>query len=201
MVRNRTRDLGGSPSPRPQGRYVQGVGQRLGAFLLLAVFLSVGGADLVGAIHAQERPRLDEPVQPHPEGNRAISQLLSPFCPGLMLEVCPSPQAKLLRDTIQRMAHQGLTSDSLVAWMLATYGEQYRAVPQAKGSGLWAWIMPPLLLVSGVALLVLVLRRFRERALRGAGEGTGRDASLSPDEERELQEALEQLKISEERPF
>ncbi len=59
-------------------------------------------------LRAQEPPRLDEPVQAHPEGDAAIDRLRSPFCPGLMLEVCPSPQAKLLRDTLQVMAQSGI---------------------------------------------------------------------------------------------
>ncbi len=149
---------------------------------------------------AQQVPRLDEPVQPHPEGEAAIDRLRSPFCPGQMLEVCPSPQAKLLRDTIQLMAHQGASSDSLVAWMLANYGEEYRAVPLARGSGLWAWMMPPLALLGGVLAVAVALRHFRAR---GEGERGGRPGgeSLSPEEELALAAALEELKASEEVPF
>lgn len=201
MIGFGTRDTVGPPAPRPRCWGTWGGCHRRAVCFLLGIWLLGGSGDSGSGIYAQERPRLEEPVQPHPEGNRAIGRLLSPYCPGLMLEVCPSPQAKLLRDTLQRMAHQGMTADSLVEWMLATYGEQYRAVPQAKGIGLWAWIMPPLLLVSGVALLVFVLRRFRERARQGAGAEIGRDGSLSPEEERELKEALEELEASEERPF
>jgi len=146
---------------------------------------------------AQERPRLDEPVQPSPEGDAAISRLRSPFCPGLMLEVCPSPQAKLLRDTIQVMAGQGASADSLVAWMLANYGEEYRAVPRAQGSGLLAWAMPPLALVVGLGLVVLVLRHFRRQR-----ESSSREAEPLSDEEKEkLDAAMEELKSAEEVPF
>ena len=63
---------------------------------------------------AQQVITLDEPVQPHPEGDAAIDGLRSPYCPGMMLETCPSPQAKLLRDSIQQMAWEGASSDSLV---------------------------------------------------------------------------------------
>lgn len=146
---------------------------------------------------AQDTPRLDEPVQAHPEGDAAIKSLKSPFCPGLMLEVCPSPQAKLLRDTIQAMAHAGATSDSLVAWMLASYGEEYRAVPRARGGGLWAWTMPPLVLLTGFLFVILALRHFRSR--REATVPV--EAPLSQEDESVLAAALRELKATEEVSF
>lgn len=151
----------------------------------------------VASAGAQQAPRLDEPVQPHPEGDAAIDRLRSPFCPGMMLETCPSPQAKILRDSIQKMAWEGASSDSLVAWMLGTYGEEYRAVPRAAGSGLWAWIMPPLALLGGLIVVAMALHHFRNRRealLEGPREISTEDESL-------LQAALEELKDSEEVAF
>lgn len=157
------------------------------AFLLIPVV----------SLHPQETPRLDEPVQPNPEGDAAISRLKSPFCPGMMLEVCPSPQAKILRDTIQIMAAEGATADSLVNWMLASYGEQYRAVPRTSGSGLFAWVMPPLALVGGLLLLVVALRHFRARREPEPAPAQ----ALSEEDESVLAEALKELKDTEEVPF
>ena len=149
------------------------------------------------SVKAQDPPRLDEPVQATPEGDAAVDRLRSPFCPGLMLEVCPSPQAKLLRDTLQLMAQGGASADSIVSWMLATYGEEYRAVPQTRGSGLWAWLMPPLALLAGLLSVVLVLRRFRAR-----GEADPPVVKpLSEEDESVLNSALEELKAAEEVPF
>lgn len=146
---------------------------------------------------AQETFRLDEPVQPHPEGLKAINQLRSPYCPGMMLEVCPSPQAKLLRDSLELLAWSGEPSDTIVAWMLARYGEEYRAVPLTRGSGLWAWLMPPLALLAGIVVLITVLRHFR--AQREAVPARAED--LTTEDESLLAEAMEELKASEEVPF
>jgi cytochrome c-type biogenesis protein CcmH/NrfF len=146
---------------------------------------------------AQEAPRLDEPVQPHPEGDAAISRLRSPFCPGMMLEVCPSPQAKILRDSIQKMAWAGESSDSLVAWMLGTYGEEYRAVPRVAGSGLWAWVMPPLALLGGLILVAFALHHFRSR--REVEPVAPKE--ISSEDETVLEAALKELKESEEVAF
>ena len=138
-----------------------------------------------------------DPLQPHPEADAAISQLKSPFCPGLMLEVCAHPDSKLLRDSLQAMAHDGASADSLVDWMLGSYGEEYRAVPQARGSGLWAWIMPPLVLILGLLLVVVVLKRLRSQA----GPPKDSAAPLSPEEEAVLARAREELRAAEEVPF
>jgi cytochrome c-type biogenesis protein CcmH/NrfF len=163
----------------------------MGGFLALALLASFARTG------AQEPPRLDQPVQRHPEGDAAISRVRSPFCPGLMLEVCPSPQAKLLRDSMEVMAWNGTSSDSIVSWFLANHGEQYRAVPRAQGSGLLAWVIPPLALLAGLVILTLVLRHFRGRREVEAPVRT----ELSEEDESVLEAALEELKASEEVPF
>jgi cytochrome c-type biogenesis protein CcmH/NrfF len=142
-------------------------------------------------------PRLDEPIQPHPEGEEAISRLKSPYCPGLMLEVCSHPQSKILRDSLLAMAHAGEPADSIVAWMLASYGEEYRAVPRTRGGGLWAWAMPPMALIGGLLLVMILLRHFRT-----PNEAVTRpQVRLSEDDEAVLAAAMEELKASEEVPF
>jgi cytochrome c-type biogenesis protein CcmH/NrfF len=150
-----------------------------------------------GILRAQETPRMDEPVQAHPNGDAAIQQLKSPYCPGLMLEVCPSTPAKFLRDSLQTMAWEGASTDSIVKWMLANHGEEYRGVPLTRGSGLWAWVMPPLAIIGGLVLLTLALRRFR--GTRTVPKPPATD--LSKDDESVLSRAMEELRASEEVPF
>ncbi len=149
------------------------------------------------SVQAQGVPFLDQPIQAHPEGDAAISRLRSPYCPGLMLEVCPTPQAKELRDTLQILAHDGASSDSIVAWMLGQYGEEYRAVPQARGGGLLAWLMPPLALVAGLIGVIAALKHLRARK----EEDSKPTRDLSPEEESVLAKALQEQKAAEEVPF
>jgi cytochrome c-type biogenesis protein CcmH/NrfF len=159
-------------------------------FLLLLLFPGV-------VVSGQEAQESNEVVQHHPEGDAAIGKLKSPFCPGLMLEVCSHPDSKVLRDTLQVMAEAGVSSDSLVTWMLASYGEQYRAVPQARGTGLLAWLMPPLVLLGGVLFVVLGLIHVRKRRPVDPQPAD----PLSEDEESVLEEALQEMKTAEEVPF
>ena len=127
-----------------------------------ALFVTIAAAAWGGsAVTAQE------PSVPHPEAEAAIGQLRSPFCPGLMLEVCTSSYAAELRDSIQVLAHSGWRSGELVDWVLAEYGEEWRASPRARGTGLWAWVMPPAVLLLGLVLVLVFLAR-----LRGATQAT-----------------------------
>jgi cytochrome c-type biogenesis protein CcmH/NrfF len=170
---------------------------------LLAILL------LVPAVGAQIPEGVDGTFRPHPEAEKAISRLLSPFCPGFMLSQCPAAESLALRDSLQVLALQGWNADALEAWMLANHGEEYRAVPKRSGAGLLAWLFPPLALLMGLgvvgwALRSLVARR-GETATEGAGaadaDGLGTGASGAPlpsnAEEERLREAIRDLEFSE----
>ena len=128
-----------------------------------------------------------DPAHGADAANSAISQLRSPYCPGLMLEVCPSWQAELLRDSIRDLAAAGHTSDEIVEWTLARHGEEWRAVPKRNGWGLWAWLAPPLVLLGGLALVWGKLRSLRR------SRGSDREPAapeLSTEDKEELAAAL-----------
>lgn len=175
---------------------------RLGA--VVSVFLLL---TLTVALRAQipEGMEGNGAFTPHPEAEKAISQIYSPFCPGEMLGICPL--AGPLRDSIEALAYQGWTSDQLVDWVLSNYGEEYRAVPQTSGWGIWAWILPPTALLVGVAMVVIALRRFRPRAPEaGASETGGRGETpvkgpISDEEEERLRAAIREIELSEDPSF
>lgn len=138
---------------------------------------------------------------PHDEAQEAISQLYSPFCPGFMLDVCTSPQAAALRDSIQMLAYQGATSDELVEWMLGNYGERYRAVPLASGLGIWAWVLPFVGLLLGVGMVVVALRRFRPAPARDVGDDSTDRAPITSEEEARLKAAIREIELQEDPTF
>jgi cytochrome c-type biogenesis protein CcmH/NrfF len=134
-------------------------------------------------VFAQDRTPASEAV-----ALEAISQIRSPYCPGLMLEVCPSQQADLLRDSIRTMAAQGMPAQQIVERVLAAHGEQYRGLPKKSGAGMWAWVMPPLVLLLGLAAVAVGIVRLR----RGrAGQPEEPEAEpLSDEEQARLEAAL-----------
>ena len=172
-------------------------------FLLL--FL-VGGLVAVQELPAQIPEGMEGTFQPHPEGRDAISRLYSPFCPGFMLEVCTSQQALALRDSIHGMAYMGYTSDEIVEWMLANHGQQYLAVPGNRGSGLWAWVLPPLALAGGGGLLLWALFRFNPTRAREGAAGNDEGRQVRPrdpshEEEERLRAAIREIELSEDPSF
>jgi len=164
-----------------------------GAVLVaLAVAWTPAAGQESGAGAAGQDP--ERPASIHPQARRAISEIRSPYCPGLMLEVCPSPPAAVLRDSIETLARAGLTADSIVEQVIASYGEEWRAVPRRQGWGWWAWLMPPVMIVSGLLVIGVVLRR--RRALHTPAPAT---SAREPDEREaeRLREALHELDASE----
>lgn len=172
-------------------------------FTLLTIFL------LVPSASGQIPEGVDGTFRPHPEADKAIARLLSPFCQGFMLSQCPAAESLALRDSLQALALQGWNADALEAWMLGNHGEEYRAVPKRSGAGLLAWLFPPLALLMGLGVVGWALRSFVARragtATEGAGApavdevGTGPSGASLPSnaEEERLREAIRDLEFSE----
>jgi cytochrome c-type biogenesis protein CcmH/NrfF len=189
-------------------------------FILLATLLLLLVPPVLGA---QIPEGVEGTYRPHPEAEKAVSRLLSPFCPGLMLTQCPAEASRILRDSIHALALDGWNAEALEAWMLANHGEEYRAVPKRSGTGLLAWLFPPLALLAGLGVVGWALRSFvwgRKSGHAGpAGDGVGdavgvgdpavlagREASNgsgspgdlpSDEEELRLREAIRDLEFSE----
>ena len=140
--------------------------------------------------------------EPHPEAEKAIGQLLSPYCPGLMLEQCPAEESRALRDSIHALAVQGWTAGEIRGWMLENHGEEWKAVPDRSGSGLWAWLLPPLALLAGLGLVLTVARRWSDGSVSAAQEMAAPvEDGPSPEEETRLRNALRELELSEDPTF
>jgi cytochrome c-type biogenesis protein CcmH/NrfF len=137
------------------------------------------------------------PTEPHPAADEAISRLKSPYCPGLMLEVCTSYTGASLRDSIQEMAREGWTTNELVDWVLANHGDEYLAYPRMSGRGLLAWLVPPLALLLGVGVVVTALRHMRA----SSPEVETVEGGLTEEDEALLRQALREMDASEEPIF
>lgn len=167
---------------------------RTNAKLLPWALLALGLA--ATPVTAQKPPATGETLQIHPAAKAAIDRIKSPYCPGMMLEVCTSAGGAMLRDSIQHMAEAGLSADSIVELVIAEYGEEWRAEPLRSGTGLWAWLLPPGILVGGLAVVgaVLAHRRRLEREAAPIRE-------VAPEEDERIRAALKELDEEEEPVF
>ncbi|HEX5872130.1 MAG TPA: cytochrome c-type biogenesis protein CcmH [Longimicrobium sp.] len=123
----------------------------------------------------------------------AIARLRSPYCPGLMLEVCPSTPAEALRDSIRVAAAQGQSAEAIVEDVLARHGEEWRAVPKRSGAGLLAWLILPLALVVGGLVLWGRIKVMRSQGPAPAAAG----GTMSEEERTRLAAALREFEHAE----
>jgi cytochrome c-type biogenesis protein CcmH/NrfF len=166
-----------------EGRKVHLRGLRGLGFLAVALMLVVV-APLVAQVSEDEARK---------NADAAIARIRSPYCPGLMLEVCPSSPAEALRDSIRVAAAQGQSAERIVEDVLARHGEEWRAVPRRSGAGLLAWLILPLALVVGGLVLWGRIKVMRT-------QGPARTAAAGPmsDEERaRLDAALREFEHAE----
>jgi cytochrome c-type biogenesis protein CcmH/NrfF len=185
---------------------------RISALLGLVAFLiavdaspqSTVAAQQSGAVTAQpsgtsavqQQPAERGPTVRHPEATKAITRLKSPYCPGFMLEVCSSSAGAALRDTIEGLAEDGWSADSIISWVLANHGDTLLALPPAQGKGLVAWLVPPIVVAAGLSLVVVALRRMRrEQPTVELGD------DLTADQKNELETAMKELEEEEEAPL
>ncbi|CAN5687750.1 hypothetical protein BH23GEM6_BH23GEM6_05260 [soil metagenome] len=156
------------------------------ALLLVAVLPDRGYAD------PQQVTRGEDTAE------RAIGQIRSPYCPGLMLEVCPSPEAGALRDSIRDLAREGMAEAEIVEWMVGRHGEEWRAVPKRTGRGMFAWLFPPLFLIAGAGLVIAHLRRGRASSQLSASTERIEQDQISDRDRARLDAALSEWEMEEE---
>lgn len=125
------------------------------AILLAAVATAGSLGRPVRAGQAPEDERADA-------GARQIYQeVMSPYCPGLLLANCPSAPAERLRQQIHSAIVAGVSTDAVRAQLIERFGDRVLAAPVARGFGLAAWLTPALFVAAGGVVAVVWLRRRR----------------------------------------
>jgi cytochrome c-type biogenesis protein CcmH len=88
-----------------------------------------------------------------PVAQSIFTTVMSPYCPGKLLSDCPSAKASELKHLIRDELAQGKSKEEVLLKLQDEYGaETLRAVPEASGFGLLAWLAPILFLVGGLVL-------------------------------------------------
>jgi cytochrome c-type biogenesis protein CcmH/NrfF len=91
--------------------------------------------------------------------HRLETALMSPFCPGLLLADCPSPNAAHLRAEIDSRLRAGESESVITRDLIDRYGTAIVGSPPADGFGMVLWITLPFTAAISGVLLVGVVRR------------------------------------------
>jgi cytochrome c-type biogenesis protein CcmH len=110
------------------------------------------------------------------------------------LAVANSPQADAERSYIRGLIAQGETKQQILKSMVAQYGPDVLGRPPASGFNLTVYVLPPAILVIGIAILLITLPRWRRRTRAAAGRSPGKTPALDPAEAARLEQELSQFR-------
>lgn len=153
---------------------------RLATILLLLAALAAAG--LAGNAVAAPTPRTSLPA--------LEEQVMCVVCK-TPLAVANGPQADAERDFIRERIAQGMTEQQIKDALVVQYGDRVLALPKQHGFNLAVYLIPIAVLLGGLALLAVMLPRWRRgsraRALATTAAG---DPGLSDEDARRLDEDL-----------
>jgi cytochrome c-type biogenesis protein CcmH len=99
-----------------------------------------------------------------------IDEMRCPKCQNQNLSGSDSPIAMDLRRELYLMIEEGKSDKEIVDFMVARYGEFILYKPRLSSATLLLWGAPIFLLVFGVALLLLIVRKRRSFEVNGTAE-------------------------------
>jgi cytochrome c-type biogenesis protein CcmH len=106
------------------------------------------------------------------------------------LQLVSSPQALAEKGVLRSLIAKHDTASQIRSAMVSNYGVEVLAKPPASGFNLTVYILPPALLLAGIAALLYSLPRWRERARLAAVTPLEGAAPLGPDDARRLDDEL-----------
>ncbi len=137
--------------------------------------LAVAAALALGAIHplglaAQQLPAAGSTTEapaPTPADSAldartasVAAQLRCPVCQGESIQDSPSELAQQMRGVVKEQLRAGKTPDEVKAYFVSKYGEWILLDPRAHGFNLVLYAAPYLLLLAGLAVILVAVKRW-----------------------------------------
>lgn len=91
-----------------------------------------------------------------------------PVCAGESVGESNAPASQEIRRQIAEQVQQGMTDEQIRSYYAAKYGEAILLTPSASGINVLVWILPVVALAIGIAVLVIVFRRWTSAPERHA---------------------------------
>jgi cytochrome c-type biogenesis protein CcmH len=105
-------------------------------------------------------------------------EVMCPIC-GTALNLSEAPQAERERAFIRRLIAEGKTKDEIKDALVAEYGEQVLATPEASGFDLTAWVVPGAAILLGALGIGFAVRRWRASGASRRDPAAPRDPPIA----------------------
>jgi cytochrome c-type biogenesis protein CcmH/NrfF len=161
--------------------------RRLISWIAAIALLTQPGAALAQSGEPAPAPQGVEPQTSLPD---IEDEVMCPIC-GVPLEhATEAPQAQQERQFIRELIAQGLTKDEIKDSLVAEFGDQVLAVPDAEGFDLAAWLVPGAAIIVAAVAIFVGLRRWRSAGDDRAAESPDDERAPSDEDAKRLEEDL-----------
>lgn len=159
---------------------------RIGAFALAAILLAAVVAVVLVAMRGPAPPEnLQDRIR------SVASTLRCPVCQNLSVADSPSRLATQMRTTIGQELQAGRTPGQIREEFATAYGEWILLAPPKRGIDMAVWLMPLALLIGGLVIGVIAVRRWTAGAVREAPTTTPQaEPGISEQDRRLLDRAM-----------
>ncbi|MBO9494440.1 cytochrome c-type biogenesis protein CcmH [Thalassotalea sp. G20_0] len=96
------------------------------------------------------------------------NELRCPKCQNQSIGDSNAPIAQDLRREVHRLLNEGADNQTVIDFMLARYGDFVLYKPRIAGVNLVLWLGPLLLLLAGLIVLIVVVRKHKATASESA---------------------------------
>jgi cytochrome c-type biogenesis protein CcmH len=158
-------------------------------FLIIPLAALAAGLLVYGSAFAQQPTPSDDQV------NAIARQLYCPVCENVPLDVCPTQACAQWRDLIRQKLAAGWSADQIKNYFVVQYGDRVLATPPRHGLNWLVYVLPPLFILGGAALLFAVLRSMR-RSTPGVPSAAPPAASSDDPYVKRLEDELQRREMS-----
>lgn len=131
--------------------------KRLSIWLLLILLMVVMFIPTSNGFAQDVSPITDDQV------NELAKDLYCPVCENVPLDVCPTRACAQWRDLIREKMELGWSEKQIKEYFAAQYGEHVLSVPPPKGFNWLIYVLPPLILLIGIAVIANIVIKSKKQ--------------------------------------
>lgn len=130
---------------------------------------------------AASGPVLD-PATLEATAKRLETKFVAPCCWSQQVSVHQSPAADEVKRDLRTRLGRGETEEQIVSDYVVQFGDRILVEPPARGFNRFLYVLPPVFLLAGAGLVIVLVRRFSKRGAEAEPRPTtapGSDARYS----------------------